>query len=60
VETKIANSEVKSQTTWTIAKSLMKMDGTTIPGSLGLTFYPLEEASAIADFLENQSTLNLL
>jgi hypothetical protein len=59
-ETKITNTEVKPQSIWPIAKSLMKRDGpkapTAIRGPLCFIFHPLETTNAITDCLEKQFT----
>jgi hypothetical protein len=51
-ETKLANTELTSQTIWPIAKSLTNKDGpkasTAIHGLLGLK-YPVDKANVIAD-----------
>jgi hypothetical protein len=59
-ETKINNTEVTPQAIWSIAKYLLKRDGTRAPtaihGPSGLKFHPSGKANAIADCLENQFT----
>jgi hypothetical protein len=59
---KTAN-EVILQAVWPTMKSLMNKDGPRAPtaiGPLGLEFYSLEKANAIAVCLENQFTLHEL
>jgi hypothetical protein len=58
--TKVVNSVVAPQELWSIAKSLMKRDGTKAPtaveGSVGITYHPNEKVNQIADCLEKQFT----
>jgi hypothetical protein len=63
-ETRLANTEETHQAIWPIAKFLINRDGprapTSIHGPLGLKYHPRDEASAIADSLENLFTLRVL
>jgi hypothetical protein len=63
-ETTPANSEVTTQATRPIAKSLISRDGlraaTAIHGPLSKKFHLLEKANAIADCLEKQFTPHAL
>jgi hypothetical protein len=56
----LANTEVRPQAIWPIAKSLANRDGprapTTIHGPLGLKCHPQDKTNAIADCLESQFT----
>jgi hypothetical protein len=60
LKTKVGNCEVTPQDLWPVTKSLTKKDGpkapTVVRGPLGITYYSNEEASSIADYLENQFT----
>jgi hypothetical protein len=57
-ETELANCEVTPQAIWPIAKPLTKRGGPKAPssihGSLGPIFYPIDKANIITDCLENQ------
>jgi nitrate/nitrite-specific signal transduction histidine kinase len=59
-EIEVGNCEVTAQVLWSIAKSLIKMDGPKAPipvqGSLGITYHPNEKANMTADCLENHFT----
>jgi hypothetical protein len=64
LETNLANTELTPQAIWPIAKSLSNRDEprapTPIHGLLGLKYYPVDKANAIADCLENQFTPHVL
>jgi hypothetical protein len=63
-ETKLANCKVTPQAIWPIEKSLKKRGGPKTPsaihGPLGPLFYPIDNANATADCLENQFTVHNL
>jgi hypothetical protein len=54
----LGNCEVTPQAAWPIEKSLFRREGpkalTAIQGPSGLKFYPIDEANATVDCLENQ------